>query len=911
MCDQCRGEILNFRARSTVSPWKLDRKLMADRLEEILANPDTIQQGALGLCGVAAFLRAWILNDHLAVARFAIELYEHGKAKINDYEASPCEDLLDCNYATINWGAGNGIPCPPAEWMIMSALQDEENFWFDYEGTPDSSDGQTYGEVSKWFEATNLYAKVDEQFPLIPVDLPYNTPGINHLLGLRPDDDTDVVLNIHSKLMSTPDSGFFAFYNNNIPNHYIALCSPATRVVEAGVEKVRFNYFTWGAVTEGTFTKADFEDAYYGALVADAKTFKKPLAPLPATVPLAPHHLTLSVTGNKVKLSWQCSSLHVTSYVIERRSVKSGAMTWSITGVPRPSTLGATCEDTLPNPPESEYYYRVKAVNAVGASEFSSPVMLSLPAGTVREIHYWDADIALLPMHARQFTVVRAPVGLVPAGYARFPAPTCDCRTPQVVYDARWESDGMHARRLNKATDKPFKPGRAAYLFIRFGTGAWADDVRMDGGPVTAKLIAHSTATPATTVSLTLNPGAGGTYYWGVFTPENRTQTTYLYSVEITAQDSFARFGPRTPLGNVLDANPATAAYVDQSAPPYQFMNYEPGTDRNHGFHIGFVRTQLAADSLEINNDFARATAGLSAAGDTLAQWQVFENLTLGDANDMDYFALQFAPSQKDRDCQLLQPATVSLSGLLGLSQTFYPPGLLVSLTNSDLDCLDLTLFTSDAQGRMAKHSAQGMYRLTVWNPLRAGYPDARLYAMVKNGNYAVQGAINYGVTFSYSHAAEEFNVDTNAPAYQGRTTAARIFLKELYEKIDLPRPGDDLRQRFSHDSRATLTALSKLLVDPATSSALRQILGRDVRADLAVSCASTAEVAVSLGMAQVAEDLHKAALVGYEALGDRLKQRGALEALARFYDRANEKSKAAAMRKRISLVQRTGLIKR
>lgn len=923
MCDQCKNEISDFRSRSVASPWKLDRGLMADRLEEILANPDTIQQGALGLCGVAAFLRAWILNDHLAVARFALDLYERGKSHINAYEVNPCDDLLNCDYSAIQWLVDGkpAPPCPPAEWMIMSALQDEANIVVDFEGSPGKGGGQTYGDVAGWFEATDLYTKVDQQFPTIPVMLPYNTPGINHLLGLHPDDDTDVVLNIHSKLIANPDDSLFAFITNDIPNHFIGLCSPATKIVDSsGVEKVMFTYFSWGQIfPDRIFTKEEFEDSYYGALVADARTFKKPLAPLPTAVPLRPHHLTASLSGSTVKLTWQCSSLHVIKYVVERSSLRETIGTPSCLApttsadvrASRPSTLGGTFEDVLPAPAASEYrspeyWYRVKAVNWIGESEFSYDVMVSVPSGTVREIHPWDADVSLPPMHARRLTVVRAPAGLVPIGYANFATPTCECRAPQVVYDAIWEYAGGHVRRLNKTSDLAFKPDRAAYIFIHFGTGDWGDwgdGVLMDGGPVSVKLTASPAGSPAINIPLTLQPGTGG-YYWGVFTPDNVTQTSYTFSVEVSAQDSFARYAPRFPSGDMLDGDPRTEAYADTTAPLYRFMNYEPGSDTNHAFHVGFVRSQLDPDRLETNNDFGHATVvQLSAPDEIQTQRKAFDQLTLGNASDVDYFALQFSPSQKDKDCQLLQPGTVVLSTLLGLSKTFYPPRLIVSLKNDDLDCMDIMLFTSDVQGRAQKHIAQGMYSLSVWNPLRVGYPDAKLYAMVKNGDYASQGAIGYGVAFYYGHAVEKFGVDPNAPGYGPRTTEARKFLRELYEKLDLPRPGDDIRQQFSHDSRATIVALTKVLVDPATTSTLQGILGRDVRRDVAADCASVAKVADTLSIPDAAERLYIAASTGFETIGDRTKQLDALRALAVFYDHANLSSKAAAIRKRIRLI--------
>jgi len=215
---------------------------------------------------------------------------------------------------------------------------------------------------------------------------------------------------------------------------------------------------------------------------------------------------------------------------------------------------------------------------------------------------------------------------------------------------------------------------------------------------------------------------------------------------------------------------------------------------------------------------------------------------------------------------------------------------------------MDLTLCKSNTQPCIEWHTSQG-YELSLWNPLRKGFADAKFYTLVMNSDYASQGAIAYGVRFCYSHAVEETRVDTSAPAYAPRTTAVRVFLKKLFDKLDLPRPGDDFRQRFAHNTQGTIIALAKLLVDPATTSALELMLGRDVRADVAASCATTAKVASAMGIVDTAEDLHKAALAGFETVGDRKRQIEALKALAEFYDHSNLPSKAGTIRTRIQLL--------
>ncbi len=61
---------------------------MFDRLEELINDPNLVDQNGLNLCGPAAFLRIWLARGPLAVAKFACDLYFTGKAEIIGYVVS-------------------------------------------------------------------------------------------------------------------------------------------------------------------------------------------------------------------------------------------------------------------------------------------------------------------------------------------------------------------------------------------------------------------------------------------------------------------------------------------------------------------------------------------------------------------------------------------------------------------------------------------------------------------------------------------------------------------------------------------------------------------------------------------------------------------------------------------------------
>jgi hypothetical protein len=143
----------------------LDRQAVAHRLKDLLDNPDVLDQGGNGLCGEAAFFNVWLWEDPWAVARFAVQMYNGGAAAVGTEEwvrPRPSLRSQDFNKVVQQMQKHPNAAHSSAEWMMMSALRDANNWIISYDGTPsdDWGAGSSNGEVANWLRATNLFKDV-------------------------------------------------------------------------------------------------------------------------------------------------------------------------------------------------------------------------------------------------------------------------------------------------------------------------------------------------------------------------------------------------------------------------------------------------------------------------------------------------------------------------------------------------------------------------------------------------------------------------------------------------------------------------------------------------------------------------------------------------------------------------------
>ena len=251
------AKVNTFRAGTTPSAWTgLDRGDTADRLIELINDPDKLEQGSLGVCGPAAFFNIWIAEDPLAFASYAIDLYEKGEAKIGNLDVKPGTALRSTDYLAVRPNMSTVVP--EADWMVMAGLRDSENLWFNFEGTPeeDFSGGTTGGEVASWLRATGLFSRVaNETAAILGEDL-------DHAKQLNPTANRKIVMFIDTSMISPSRP-------KGKSKHFINLRG---KVTETAAGEVDFTYWTWGdppADINPDPTVAVFEDTYLGAIVAE------------------------------------------------------------------------------------------------------------------------------------------------------------------------------------------------------------------------------------------------------------------------------------------------------------------------------------------------------------------------------------------------------------------------------------------------------------------------------------------------------------------------------------------------------------------------------------------------------------------------------------------------------------------
>jgi hypothetical protein len=255
-------ELMAFGARTGSGAWPhLDRKQVASDIRRLAISPDTLRQGALGLCGPAAFVNAWTRAAPVEFARFAMELFENGAGDIWRMHIEPDSDLLEQDYSAITPDSGLSMPSE-GDWMVLSALRDWANVFFDYEGTPQEGfEGGTYvQEIITWLMDCGVYVDVHDETGFV-----FEPMGFDDAVKLDPGPLRDVIIVVNADMLNP---------NKPIPtvsvlNHVMQLRSKVKRTNDL----VEFTYWSWGKVTPVTvannFTVERFDKLYSGAIVAE------------------------------------------------------------------------------------------------------------------------------------------------------------------------------------------------------------------------------------------------------------------------------------------------------------------------------------------------------------------------------------------------------------------------------------------------------------------------------------------------------------------------------------------------------------------------------------------------------------------------------------------------------------------
>ena len=136
-----------------------------------------------------------------------------------------------------------------AEWMLMSALRDANNWIISYDGTPSDEwgSGSSNGEMIRWLRATGLYSSVSDE--------------TGNALTLNPGNNT-ILISCDSHMLGNP-----AHAGEPEDDHWFVLKSA---IVEGDAATVDFRFWCWGEPTQWVNDRR-----------ADANKVGTPLAPLP------------------------------------------------------------------------------------------------------------------------------------------------------------------------------------------------------------------------------------------------------------------------------------------------------------------------------------------------------------------------------------------------------------------------------------------------------------------------------------------------------------------------------------------------------------------------------------------------------------------------------------------------------
>jgi hypothetical protein len=230
----------------------LDRNEVGAGMLMRIAHPGLLNQGDASLCGPTALMHGVASDNPGVYARFAIDLYEKGRAKLGRLMIEPGTDAR--NYSP------NG-KIPQVDWLTMASIRDSENWLFDYDDAEDEFAGITLpGELAHWFRKAG-YTDVK------------NVTNVVFNKGTGTLDDADrlyaagyrvcLFIGINMLKDETDRKG------STTAEHWVVLRS---RVARAG-GNVRLTVFTWGTGNHevpqtGILSLENFYRNFYGYVAA-------------------------------------------------------------------------------------------------------------------------------------------------------------------------------------------------------------------------------------------------------------------------------------------------------------------------------------------------------------------------------------------------------------------------------------------------------------------------------------------------------------------------------------------------------------------------------------------------------------------------------------------------------------------
>jgi hypothetical protein len=252
--------------------WQLDRYWTLQRIRALLRDPNLVGQRGLNACGPAVFFRVWFARDPVAAATFACTLLRDGSASIGSLQVAPSWKLLGQDYAMLKSVTDAAHPASTpenADWMLLSALRDSENVWFDYAGEPFTVGDKVAGltlpsTLAGWLNATNLYTSVTNDTNVV------FSGDREELLAQTPASDQDVILLINPPaihdLSSTPPAGPPPAADGlSIPLHYVLMTAPFATWNDPAW--INIECWSWSRIYRGWQGTERFFNNYFGLII--------------------------------------------------------------------------------------------------------------------------------------------------------------------------------------------------------------------------------------------------------------------------------------------------------------------------------------------------------------------------------------------------------------------------------------------------------------------------------------------------------------------------------------------------------------------------------------------------------------------------------------------------------------------
>lgn len=199
-------------------------------IEERVADPSLIRQGAASLCGPAVVTYILARNRPGEYERYAKTLFETGDASVGDLRVRPGED---CRRQ-----APEGIG--PADWVTLAGLRDSENMIFDYDEASDRVAGITFpGSIASWLTRMGFSGVRND------TNLVFHKRKSNFQDAVdqfRKGRAVCLFVSIDGIEKPSPGRGFFDSIAGKFPNHWVVL----TGVDSTSADDVHFKIFTWG-----------------------------------------------------------------------------------------------------------------------------------------------------------------------------------------------------------------------------------------------------------------------------------------------------------------------------------------------------------------------------------------------------------------------------------------------------------------------------------------------------------------------------------------------------------------------------------------------------------------------------------------------------------------------------------------